>query len=308
MPSTPLPQSRTLLLATDSKNSLLAELAGGRPNSIAYAAYGHQSAQHEVMACVGFNGELRESQTSWYFLGNGYRVYNPRLMRFHSPDSWSPFGAGGLNAYMYCVDPLNFSDPSGHMKFFTNLTRRLNQGVNRASSTSSLSPILPSPSRTSLNSLAQNHGDIDNGAMFEPTYKTIPALTRKSRTHIETRTHIKIQTPEGVSNQHFIDYGPWSDSPPQIPSRQKPRFNDTGGQTGIISPNWKEGEDYRYREVWKRKPFEASPAPAPRTRTLPEGSTRHYFVGYDRYGNPRQSSVNKSNLVELQKNLRSTQN
>jgi hypothetical protein len=56
-------------------------------------------------------------------LGNGYRAYNPTLMRFHSPDSWSPFGGGGLNAYTYCVgDPVNFSDPTGHRgvgKFFS---------------------------------------------------------------------------------------------------------------------------------------------------------------------------------------------
>jgi len=36
-------------------------------------------------------------------------------MRFNSPDSWSPFGEGGPNAYMYCgADPINRSDPTGH--------------------------------------------------------------------------------------------------------------------------------------------------------------------------------------------------
>ncbi len=34
-------------------------------------------------------------------LGNGYRAYSPVLMRFNSPDSWSPFGEGGVNAYAY---------------------------------------------------------------------------------------------------------------------------------------------------------------------------------------------------------------
>jgi RHS repeat-associated protein len=59
---------------------------------------------------------LREANIGWYLLGNGYRAYNPRLMRFHSPDSWSPFGRGGLNPYMYCVgDPVNNSDPTGHI-------------------------------------------------------------------------------------------------------------------------------------------------------------------------------------------------
>lgn len=110
-------QSRTVLLAADNKNSILAEVASGKSNAIAYSAYGQQSAHQDVATNIGFNGELREPRLGWYLLGNGYRAYNPTLMRFHSPDSWSPFGRGGLNAYMYCVgDPVNSSDPTGHMK------------------------------------------------------------------------------------------------------------------------------------------------------------------------------------------------
>jgi RHS repeat-associated protein len=93
---------RTLLLATDNKNSVLAEIAGGKPNAIAYSAYGQRSAQQKVATGLGFNGELCEARIGWYLLGNGYRAYNPIFRRFHSPDSWSPFGKGGLNAYMYC--------------------------------------------------------------------------------------------------------------------------------------------------------------------------------------------------------------
>jgi len=31
------------------------------------------------------------------------------------PDSWSPFGLGGVNRYQYCqLDPINYIDPTGH--------------------------------------------------------------------------------------------------------------------------------------------------------------------------------------------------
>lgn len=63
----------------------------------------------------GFNGECMDSLTETYLLGNGYRAYDPRVMRFHCPDGWSPFGPGGINPYTYCVgDPVNRTDPSGH--------------------------------------------------------------------------------------------------------------------------------------------------------------------------------------------------
>jgi RHS repeat-associated protein len=101
--------------STNSSHSIIGEIVDGKTNTIAYSTYGEQSAQHGIETRLGFNGQLRERHIGWYLLGNGYRAYNPRLMRFHSPDSWSPFGRGGLNAYMYCVgDPVNRSDPTGH--------------------------------------------------------------------------------------------------------------------------------------------------------------------------------------------------
>lgn len=122
-------QQRTILLAIDNKNSVLAEVVADKTNHIAYSAYGHQSAQQEVMTRLGFNGELREMQTSWYLLGNGYRAYNPRLMRFNSPDNLSPFGAGGLNAYMYCGgEPVMNKDPTGH--FFQKIFLAFRTGAN----------------------------------------------------------------------------------------------------------------------------------------------------------------------------------
>ncbi|WP_323055830.1 RHS repeat-associated core domain-containing protein [Pseudomonas sp. DCB_AW] len=45
-----------------------------------------------------YNGERSDRVTEHYPLGNGYRNYSPRIMRFTSPDGLSPFGNGGRNA------------------------------------------------------------------------------------------------------------------------------------------------------------------------------------------------------------------
>lgn len=65
---------------------------------------------------LGFNGEWLDPVLEGYHLGRGYRVYQPKLMRFNAPDSLAPFSEGVHNAYVYCHnDPINFTDPSGHL-------------------------------------------------------------------------------------------------------------------------------------------------------------------------------------------------
>jgi len=104
----------TLLFATDAHNTPLSQLQEGRVLPFAHEAYGGRAPAGDRATAMGFNGQLRETATGWYHLGNGHRVYNPVLRRFHSPDLLSPFGAGGLNAYAYCEgDPINFTDPTG---------------------------------------------------------------------------------------------------------------------------------------------------------------------------------------------------
>lgn len=81
-----------------------------------YSPHGqhHDKTSHAIL--LGFNGEHYDLLTHSYALGMGYRSYSPALMRFLSPDSLSPFDAGGLNLYSYCAgDPINFTDPSGHL-------------------------------------------------------------------------------------------------------------------------------------------------------------------------------------------------
>lgn len=102
------------LLATDQQRSVLNALGATRPHPLAYSPYGHRPLGSGLLSLLGFNGERPDPLTGHYLLGNGYRAFNPVLMRFNNPDSWSPFGDGGLNAYAYCAgDPVNRVDPNG---------------------------------------------------------------------------------------------------------------------------------------------------------------------------------------------------
>ena len=132
-------QSGIVLLGTDRQNSVL----HADDIAIAYAPYGHREKIDVLPGLPGFNGEQPDPVTGHYLLGNGYRAYNPVLMRFNSPDSLSPFGKGGLNAYAYCLgDPINMGDPSGHVswQFIVGMTLSL---VSLTLATVTLFPSLP---------------------------------------------------------------------------------------------------------------------------------------------------------------------
>ena len=83
------------LLATDQQRSVLNALDATQPHPLAYTPYGHRPPENGLLSLLGFNGERSDPVTGHYLFGNGYRAFNPVLMRFNSPDSWSPFGEGG---------------------------------------------------------------------------------------------------------------------------------------------------------------------------------------------------------------------
>ena len=111
--------SASTLLATDPQHSVLYTLSATEQQAMAYSPYGHHPTVGANQQLLGFNGECADPVTGHYLLGNGYRAFNPVLMRFNSPDSWSPFSMSGVNTYTYCRNrPINSNDPSGHFTLF----------------------------------------------------------------------------------------------------------------------------------------------------------------------------------------------
>ncbi|WP_095092930.1 RHS repeat-associated core domain-containing protein [Pseudomonas sp. Irchel 3A5] len=106
------------LLACDQQGSVLQSVTGNQIQRSVYTPYGGGAVEGGLQSLLGFNGEQPDPVTGCYLLGNGYRAYNPVLMRFHSPDSMSPFESGGVNPYAYCLgDPINMTDPTGHFSW-----------------------------------------------------------------------------------------------------------------------------------------------------------------------------------------------
>ena len=114
------------LYATDMQGSVLRLIDHG-VCSMQYSAYGHDG-DKLCTSVLRYCGQRKESAIPHYLLGDGYRAFNSVSMRFNTPDSFSPFGAGGINPYSYCGgDPVNNTDPSGHMmnSIFGSRSRRI---------------------------------------------------------------------------------------------------------------------------------------------------------------------------------------
>ena len=122
------------LLATDLQTSVLRGVSPAISQPQSYDPYGHRPTTNGLLSLLGFNGERPDAITGHYLLGQGYRAYNPLLMRFNSPDNLSPFDEGGINSYTYCSnDPINKIDPSGHSwKWLLKLLRRRSAHVSVA--------------------------------------------------------------------------------------------------------------------------------------------------------------------------------
>lgn len=183
------------LLATDMQTSVLHSVsADGTQEAHAYTPFGHQSGLKTLPGVSAFNGERPDPVTGHYLLGQGYRAYNPVLMRFNSTDSLSPFGEGGINAYAYCNnDPTNKVDPTGHIpniwkalkNVFGRIPRRLRTNAsNVATMPPQSSQIAQESNPLYPNIISKINYDIEEYNVFLPTPKVDnlpshpPAYTR----------------------------------------------------------------------------------------------------------------------------------
>lgn len=85
--------------------------------NLAYLPYGYGVCHSHDLSTLTYNGERYDKLSGCYPLGAGHRLFSVTLMRFISPDTLSPFLAGGNNCYSYCEgDPVNYQDPTGQMR------------------------------------------------------------------------------------------------------------------------------------------------------------------------------------------------
>ncbi|WP_256583971.1 RHS repeat-associated core domain-containing protein [Pseudomonas sp. SDI] len=154
---------------------------------------------------AGFNGEQPDPVTGHYPLGNGYRCFNPMLMRFNSPDSWSPFGKGGMNAYAYGRgDPVNYADPSGHSPVGKFVGKYLREIVSRTIKKSGSGKVKKQEVRwRKLNepaSLKVQSAQKLQGTQFEELRNDFPALSSSARKLVPSERVYPFLTGPQVNN------------------------------------------------------------------------------------------------------------
>lgn len=199
------------LLAADQQRSVLQSMGGGQHEALTYTPYGYLPMSSGLSSLLGFSGERRDPVTGHHLLGNGYRAFNPVLMRFNSPDSLSPFAEGGLNAYAYCEgDPVNYRDPTGHIKLLLLLARdtrsrmlRPISRLNRSITALQLPRTMVSPPSRAVGKLISKEKDIlaktSIHSLSKPEPKVAKLIKRPSSSAVRSRK------PEPQSRSRVIE-------------------------------------------------------------------------------------------------------
>ncbi|WP_421178212.1 RHS repeat-associated core domain-containing protein [Aeromonas jandaei] len=170
---------------------------------------------------IRFNGVANDTKIHVQHLGRGYRIYNQFLMRFHIQDSLSPFSEGGVNTYGYVSgDPLNYVDPSGHM---------------RKSTTGIVKP-----------QLSKTEPKISRHAII-PGMTKLATTVSKWKVYYGKEGKIEISAIGRISS---IDVRMVSDALGRKPSIRKRGINIFTGMHGSPSgKNWNSEGDSKYRDV-----------------------------------------------------------
>lgn len=106
------------LLGIDRQGSIVCVYAGSLTTINSYTPFGYTAHKTASRSLLGFNGHIQDRH-GLYLLGNGYRAYNTTNLRFNSQDNLTSFSRAGLNYYTYAFNnPLNMSDPDGHLPKF----------------------------------------------------------------------------------------------------------------------------------------------------------------------------------------------
>lgn len=186
------------LLATDQQKSVLNIINHAINQQLSYCPYGHRPAGSTVVSLIGFNGERPDPVTGHYLLGQGFRAYNPVLKRFNSPDSFSPFGRGGINAYAYCENnPINYADPDGHARLFF-LARRLFKQSDVSDALSRVKKSLGSVNKTKGNPATlpkKTKSKIPIGAQKKNISSLKPTQIARTSIHDKPRIPAQVATP-----------------------------------------------------------------------------------------------------------------
>jgi len=99
--------------ARDAKGSIMQTYDAQTTHAVVYSPSGFRETSAVLDGVPGYDGETSDPATQWLWLGNA-RMYSPVLARFMVPDTFAPFDGGGINAYAR-IDPVNATDPSGHV-------------------------------------------------------------------------------------------------------------------------------------------------------------------------------------------------